>query len=179
MIKLPHLSRLAGVGLLALLAGCASTPATIPPPPATGDASWRAVEAADTVHYELAMGEVSSGATPATRVAPVYPASLLGACPPPQEVTARLIVDGEGKVDEVRVADEFRANADRRLFIEAVRTAALQWDFLPLTISRWAADADGESHVVDQAVKPFSLDYVFRFECHAGEAAVSTTAADS
>jgi len=165
---------LAIVAGLAGLAGCAAGPAPIPPPPPAGDASWRAVEAADTRHYELAMGEVSSGAVPATRVAPVYPASLLASCPPPREVTARLIVDDQGKVAEVRVAQESLADAELRLFIDAVRTAARQWDFQPLTISRWAADAEGESHVVDQSAKPFSQDYVFRFECHGGEAAVTS-----
>ena len=29
-----------------------------------GDTSWHAVEQPDTLHYQLALGEVSSGATP-------------------------------------------------------------------------------------------------------------------
>jgi hypothetical protein len=74
----------------------------------------------------------------------------------------------------VRVADESRAEARRRAFIAAVRTSARQWQCNPLTINRWAADADGNSHVVDSETKPFSLDYVFRFECHAGKGMVSS-----
>ncbi|MGN6327936.1 MAG: hypothetical protein ACTHL5_03225 [Rhodanobacter sp.] len=158
--------------LLVLLAGCATSPPPVPPPPPTGDASWRQVAAPGTVRYQLAMGDVSSGGTPFKRVAPIYPASLLAACPPPQEVQALLIVGDKGAVSEVRVADEAQADASRRAFIAAVRTAAMQWEFNPLTINHWAADGHGDSHVVDSETKPFSLNYVFRFECHAGKAAV-------
>lgn len=162
-----------GCVLLLLLAGCAM-PRHAPPPPAIGDASWRATVPPGTVRYQLALGEVSSGGTPFQRVAPVYPPDLLASCPPPQEVPAQLIVGVNGMVGEVRITDEAQADADRRAFIAAVRTAALQWQFNPLTIDRWAADADGNSHVVDSETKPFSLDYVFRFECHAGKGRVSS-----
>lgn len=130
--------------------------------------------------YQLALGEVSSGATPFQRVTPIYPVDQLATCPSPQEVQevqALLIVDQTGKVNEVRVVDEAQANANRRKFTTAVRVAALQWQFNPLLINRWAADADGNSHVVDSETEPFSLSYVFRFECHAGKSVVSSAAA--
>ncbi|WP_153022916.1 hypothetical protein [Rhodanobacter thiooxydans] len=161
-----------GCVLSLLLAGCVA-PRQQPPPPAIGDASWRMVVPPGTVRYPLALGEVSSGATPFRRVAPAYPPDRLASCPPPQEVPALLIVDGQGKVGEVRVTGEPQADAGRQAFIDAVRAAALQWQFSPLTINRWAADADGNSHVVDSETKPFSLAYVFRFECHAGKPTVS------
>ncbi|HEY0197451.1 MAG TPA: hypothetical protein VGC19_02775 [Rhodanobacter sp.] len=145
----------------------------MPLPPATGDTSWRVAEPPGTTHYQLAMGEVASGATPFQRVTPVYPVDQLAACPPPLEVEALLIVDKAGKVTEVRIADEAQANANRQAFIAAVRVAALQWHFNPLEVDHWAADANGDSHVVDSETKPFSLTYVFRFECHAGKAAVT------
>jgi hypothetical protein len=75
------------------------------------------------------------------------------------------------------VSGEQQADASRHAFIDAVRAAALQWQFQPLSISRWAADADGNSHVVDSGTRPFSLTYVFRFECHAGQSSVSAAAA--
>jgi hypothetical protein len=156
-----------------LVAGCATQPSAPSVPPATGDASWRMKEPEGTKHYELAMGAVSSGATSVQRETPVYPPEQLAQCPPPQEVEALLIVDKTGKVGEVRVADEPRADASRRQFIAAVRAAALRWDFTPLKVDHWAADADGNSHVVDSETLPFSLTYVFRFECHAGKAAVT------
>lgn len=174
MAQLKH----AWSGLLLALAGCVATQtARLPSPSATGDASWRAVVPPGTARYQLALGEVSSGATSFKRVTPVYPPGLLAACPPPQEVPALLVVDGRGAVGEVRVAGEAGADSERRAFIAAVRTAALQWQFNPLMINRWAADADGNSHVVDSETKPFSLDYVFRFECHAGKATVSSATA--
>lgn len=163
--------------LCTVLAACASTQRMNPlAPSATGEASWRKVSTPGMVRYHLALGEVSSGATPFQRVTPLYPIDQLVACPPPQEVPALLIVDQAGKVSEVRVVDEAQAAADRRPFIAAVRVAALQWQFTPLQVSHWAADANGNSHVVYDETKPFSLTYVFRFECHAGHASVSTEA---
>ncbi len=164
-------------GLLLILVGCAITPPRPPPlPSATSEASWRAVLPPGTTRYPLALGEVSSGGTPLQRVTPAYPPDLLARCPPPQEVPALLIVGANGRLDEVRVAGEAQADAGRRAFIAAVRVAALQWQFNPLLINRWAADADGNSHVVDSETKPFSLAYVFRFACPAGKPAVSAVA---
>jgi hypothetical protein len=164
----------AAIAATLILAGCA-TQATKPasPPTATGDASWHVKDSADTAHYQLAMGSVSSGAAPIERVTPVYPPDQLAACPPPLDVEALLIVDKAGKVDEVRVAEEQHADTSQREFISAVRKAATQWTFMPLQISRWAADADGNSHEVDRDMLPFSQTYVFHFECHAGKAAVT------
>lgn len=166
--------KLSPILLGTVLAGCAATQRHAPPPP-TGDASWRMVVPAGTARYQLAMGEVSSGATPLQRVTPIYPDGQLATCPPAQEVQAQLIVDQAGKVGEVRVVDEAQADANRRQLIAAVRVAALQWQFSPLQINHWTADADGSSHVVDSETKPFSLSYVFRFECHAGKSIVSAT----
>ncbi len=172
--------RYAGYGGLLLLTACAPTRRAKPPaPPATGEASWRQVSTPGMVHYQLALGEVSSGATPFQRITPIYPVDQLATCPPPQEVQALLVVDQAGKVSEVRVVDEAQADADRRQFNAAVRVAALQWQFSPLQISHWAADANGNSHVVDSETKPFSLRYVFRFECHDGKSVVSSAAAKS
>jgi len=164
-------------GLLLTLVGCAITPPRPPPlPSATGEASWRAVVPPGTTRYQLALGEVSSGGTPFQRVAPAYPPDLLARCPPPQEVPALLIVGANGRVDQVRVTGEAQADASRRAFIAAVRVAALQWRFSPLQLDRWAADANGNSHVVDRETRPFSLAYVFRFACHAGKPMVSAVA---
>jgi len=165
-------------GLLLTLVGCATTQ-RIPPPPPMGDATWHMVAPPGTTRYQLALGEVSSGGMPLQRVAPVYPRDLLASCPPPEEVPALLIVGASGVVGEVRVTDDAQADASRHAFIEAVRVAALQWQFSPLQIDRWAADADGNSHVVDSETRPFSLAYVFRFECHAGKPTVSSAAAKS
>lgn len=138
-----------------------------------GDASWHAVEQPDTVHYQLALGEVSSGGKPLARVTPAYPASRLQACVPVVDVIAKLIVDTSGKVTEVRPGNADAAAPGLRPFLAATREAALRWRFDPLQIDHWSADANGGSHVVDSRTEPFSLDYVFRFICHSGRARVS------
>lgn len=150
----------------------------LPPSPATGGASWR-MAPPGMVRYQLAIGEVSSGAVPLRRTLPIYPPGQLAACLAPVDVQARLVVDRQGKVGEARVADAGHANATRRLFIAAVRAAAKQWQFIPLQVSRWAADADGNSHLVDTQSEPFSRVYVFHFECHAGQPAVTADAVSS
>lgn len=132
------------------------------------------MESSGTEHYQLSLGEVSSGAAPISRVAPRYPPALLDACPAPVRVLATLIVDDTGKVSAVRVINEAQATVQRHRFIDAVRAAAHQWAFQPLQIERWAADANGDSHEVDSQAKPFSLDYQFNFSCSAGKGQVST-----
>ena len=172
----PCLRQLAALCML-LLAGCASAPTTNLPPSATGEASWKAVLPPGTAHYQLALGDVSSGATLEHMVPPVYPPALLQTCPAPLQVQALLIVDKSGKVRAVRVAGENVADATRRRFIGAVRAAARRWQFVPLQITHWAADADGNSHQVDSGTRPFSLTYQFHFACHAGKPAVATSPA--
>lgn len=156
------------------LAGCAHQVTRSGAKPRNqGDASWHPVEQPDTVHYQLALGEVSSGGTAFERVTPVYPASQLASCPPAAEITAKLIVDTRGRVIEVRPSDAASATPPMEPYLDATRTAALRWQFNPLQINHWSADANGESHVVDSSTLPFSLDYTFRFTCHAGRAVVS------
>ena len=157
--------------MLLVLAGCASSPRIARS--ARGDASWPTSPPLGTTRYHLALGDVSVGGTPVQRVTPVYPASQLAACSPMQEVDARLTVDGAGVVSDVRgiVADE--APPHWQQFYAAVRAAALQWRFTPLQIEHWAADANGNTHDVDSETRPFSLVYAFRFQCHAGQAAVA------
>ncbi len=162
-----------GLVVMLLLAGCAA-PEHRPPAKAQGEASWQLVTTPGMARYPLALGQVASGAEPFQRVAPLYPPSQLASCPAPVEVQALMIVDARGHVSAVRVADAATADAARRAFIAAVRTAARQWQFTPLHIDQWAADASGNSHLVDRETRPFSLSYRFRFACRAGHVTVST-----
>jgi hypothetical protein len=157
--------------IVLLLGACAQTPGRLASVPANhGNTSWHEKVDKDTLHYQLAMGQVASGGSPYQRVDPKYPPSLLPRCPEPVDVDALLIVDTEGKVGEVRVADETQANAERKLFIFATREAAKQWQFNPLTIRYWTADANGEPHETSSETRPFSLGYTFHFECRDGRA---------
>lgn len=173
MIRLARMGSLGSLGLLGiLLAGCASQ-RIVPRPTHEGESSYRALPATDMTHYQLALGAVSGGAVPLDHPAPTYPPSQLAACPPEIRLRALLIVGTDGKVDEVRV-DNVAGVAPA--FATAVRTAAAQWRFVPLSISRWASDANGNSHLVESVLKPFSLPYEFGFSCHDGKPQTSTSA---
>jgi len=94
---------------------------------------------------------------------PVYPPALRAQHMPPQEIEARLVVDAQGKVGEVRVMGEAQADPSRRQFIDAVREAALRWTFVPWRTRQWAADANGDEHSVGDHAQPFEVGYLFRF----------------
>lgn len=164
--------------LVIVLTGCATRQllqsTAIPVRSSSGDATWRVVERENASHYQLKVGEVSSGAALQQRVAPVYPPALLLSCPRMRQIHALLIVNSLGHVSEVRVAGEIQSDESQRLLIAAVRAAAVQWTFQPLEFDRWADDADGKSHKVSSEARPFSEEYIFRFACRAGQADVST-----
>jgi hypothetical protein len=151
-----------------LLAACAHTART-PPGAGQGSASYRVAADTGLVHYKLALGQVAMGATLEQHAAPAYPASMLSTCPALVELPARVIVDTQGGVEEVRMT----ALPSRQPFADAVRRAVGSWSYTPLTITRWAADAEGTSHPVDSEARPFSLDYVFTFRCAQGHTSVS------
>ena len=153
----------------ALLAGCAPIAQRPSTSSGVGAASYCSAADAGVAHYQLALGQVAVGATLAAHAAPAYPAAMLAACPGRTEVPARVIVGTDGRVSEVRMAPP----AVNQAFADAVRQAVLRWRYTPLTVSRWAADADGNSHEVDSDTRPFTLDYVFEFRCHAGHATVA------
>ena len=168
--------RFASIGLsgvlAVVLAGCASQ-RVVSPPSHEGESSFRALPEAGMARYQLALGAVSGGAVPLDHPAPVYPASQLAACPPEVRLRALLIVGTDGKVDDVRVD---KAAGVAPAFAEAVRATARQWRFVPLSISRWASDANGNTHEVETVLKPFSLPYEFSFRCHDGKPETSTSA---
>jgi hypothetical protein len=153
----------------ALLAGCAHMAQESPATGGVGSASYRSAATSDLAHYQLALGQIATGATLETHEPPSYPPSLLASCPRSIELPARVIVDPAGHVSEVRL----HAATDQQPFADAVRQAVRGWRYTPLTMTRWAADADGTSHPVDSQAQPFSLDYVFTFRCEHGRATVT------
>lgn len=160
--------------LAALLGGCAHVTGRAPPPAPVGSTSYRSGANAGLAHYPLALGQVAMGAAALSHPAPVYPPAMLASCPPSIEVPARVIVNAQGGVGEVRIAAPIEAA--RPLFAAAVRIAIQAWRFQPLQITRWAAAADGTTHPVDSETRPFSLDYVFTFRCQQGQASVAAGA---
>lgn len=153
-----------------LLAGCVHTAQKQDAQPGIGSASYRTAEGTGLAHYKLAIGQIAMGATLEVHEPPVYPASMLARCPPQIELPARVIVGTQGNVDEVRM----NAPDTQQPFAESVRAAVQHWRYTPLTITRWAADADGTSQPVDSEARPFSLDYVFTFHCEHGRTSVSS-----
>jgi hypothetical protein len=161
---------LLAVTATALLAGCTRVAEKPQAEPGIGSASYRTAEGTGLAHYDLAMGQIATGATLETHPAPAYPDAMLASCPPQVELPARVIVGTRGSVDEVRMS----APVTQQAFADAIRQAVQGWRYAPLTITRWAANADGTSHPVDTEVKPFSLDYVFTFCCEHGRTSVTT-----
>lgn len=157
---------------LFLAAGCTQMPTkqAVPTPANQGSSNWHETADAGMAHYHLAMGQTASGGSPFQRVDAVYPPSLLARCPEPVDIDAQVIVGTDGKASEVRMAGEAQADAERQLFMQAVREALKQWEFNPLTIRYWTADANGEQHDANSETKPFSLNYTFHFECRDGHA---------
>ena len=163
-------------GLFAVgVAGCATVAKPPVRAPNEGSASYHLVDDGQTAHYALAMGDVATGGKPIQRVLPQYPSAMLAVCPAVVDVQMQVIVGTSGKASEVRRYPA--ASVGDVPFFEAARMAVLQWQFLPLQINHWAADADGNTHEVDSSTKPFSLVYAFRFECHAGKPTVSAAPA--
>ena len=162
--------------LLFLIAGCTQAPTkpTATAPSHQGSSSWQEKTDAGVEHYQLAMGQTGSGGSPFQRVDAIYPSSLLASCPAPVDIEAQVIVDTDGKTSEVRMAGEAQADAERKLFMQAVREALKQWEFNPLVIRYWTADANGEQHDAKSETRPFSLNYSFHFECRDGRAVTRT-----
>lgn len=160
-------------GPLLLLAGCA-VPGTRTGSAAGPNDAGRGQASVAMSRLSLPMGDISSGGTAVERILPVYPTALLASCPAPVEVRVRVGVNRAGRVDQVSGAGvDATAATHWHAYFLAARTAVMRWRFNPLHVTHWAADVDGNSHVVDSTSEPFQRIYAFRFACHAGKAAVS------
>ena len=137
---------------------------------------YSAYVAAGTPRYEEKENEVSNRPMPVEHPPPVYPQAAIALGLRRVDIGARVIVDAEGNVDEVRIA---ASNARPPLFDEAVREAVLRWRYTPLTFTRWEDVKDAQGNVVDSRQvsaerKPFSLDYDFVFELRDGKPVVGS-----
>ena len=122
--------------------------------------------------YEEREDEVSNRPAPIENPLPVYPTSAIPLHLASVVVSAKVIVDREGKVTEVRLTPAPEPNAHRAEFEAAVHEALERWRFTPLTFSRWEDVEDAQGNVVDSRQvserRPFSLDYEFYFELREG-----------
>ncbi|HET6632052.1 MAG TPA: hypothetical protein VFG73_05020 [Rhodanobacteraceae bacterium] len=161
---------------MASLGACRQAVRPAPPPPQP-EVSYQAVDASNQAHYTLQRSQTAVGPVIDGRnQPPVYPPALVASGLPPVEVRAKLIVDREGRVSDVRFADAARADAQRHRFEAAVHDAAIAWRFTPLRIVQWAEQPDGSEIVTGSTAEPFSQDYLFRFELRHGKPVVTTAA---
>ena len=159
-------TRLPFASLMALcLAACAAAPARAP-----------TAKSADMVEVPLPLGETYNGGEPLSRVMPIYPATMVKACPAQQEIDAVVYVDANGTVSNVIGAVIDMALPPWETFFAAVRPAMLQWRFEPLRVERWVADAAGNTHAVDSKAHRFARRYTFDFTCKGGVTHVAVRA---
>jgi TonB family protein len=174
-------TRLTRLLLCVVLTGCAT------PTPRTSISAthtrvdYEAVAAAASERYQLQPGESAKQPVLIERPAPAYPASMLALHLPEVSVQARVVVDAQGKVSDVRITHDPAASPYPTAFDDAVRETVRQWRYSPLQFQRWQDeyDADGnlmDSHKVAAENRPFSLDYVFHFTLRDGKPFVSNEA---
>ncbi|TLY50202.1 MAG: hypothetical protein E6K53_11370 [Gammaproteobacteria bacterium] len=143
-----------------VLGGCAQISKSAP----QTRVSYQARIAPGAPRYEETEDEISNSPTLLENPAPVYPQAAIALHLPKVAVAAKVIVDREGKVDEVRITPATDSAASPTEFDVAVREAALRWQFTPLTFTRW------------EERRPFSLDYEFYFELRDGKPVVGSAA---
>jgi hypothetical protein len=161
------------IGLALTLAGCRADVRGHAPKDSSGAAgavSYAIVPAAASAAYTLKRSEHAFGAQPVVRDPPVYPPSLVARQLPPVIVHAKVVVDEQGHVVDVRDMDS-DSSSDHSAFFDACREAVGHWQFTPMTVVEEFDDGKGN---ISQSRKnaAFSLDYAFRFELVAGKPTV-------
>jgi hypothetical protein len=159
-----------------LLAGCAHEATVAPAKPAgtpkDGKVSYDMMPASDADRYHLTKAEHTFGAQPIDNPPPVYPPELVSANLA-ATIHAKVIVDGDGKVTDVRDLDTM-GGEHHGAFFAAVRDAVMRWRYTPMTVVQEHEDARGNFSQT-RSTQPFSLDYSFRFELKDGVPTVSAT----
>ena len=148
-------------------------------PSAQTNVAYRSVETPGTQHYEPSEDETATATVPLASPAPEYPADMLGLHLAHVTVTAKLIVDTEGNVGEVRIESAGSAAPYPAAFDDAVRAAVAHWRYTPLRFRSFEEVLDDEGNVTDMRVvkdeaRPFSLDYEFDFDLRDGKPVVSS-----
>jgi hypothetical protein len=167
-------------GLALLACACTQPRKPAPAPPATRVAYRAAVEPG-TPRYEEPDDVSTSLPQPFDNAPPIYPPTMIALHLPLVTVKAKVIVDADGRVSEVRIVAADASMPRPPEFDAAVRDAVLQWGYMPLTFTRWEEVKDAQGNVVDSRPasiekKPFSLDYEFRFELRDGRPVVEGAA---
>jgi len=169
------------VGLVLLLAGCATEKPVELPDPRLGDVAIRQLQPASSDQYAAAApGEQYDYPFPFHENAPpAYPDALLAKQLPPVSVKVRLIVDESGSVTEAAPLDS--AASEDPEFFGAIQTAVRDWKFTPLVRITAAPERTvivfpgGRATYSGKATAlPFHQDYEFTFTQRDGKGFVST-----
>lgn len=155
-----------------LIASTTTACRTVPPqalPSPSGEVSAQRIEPSASDRYAFAQGATyDQPRAAADNPLPAYPVELLAQRLAPQAVRARLIVDTQGRVVEVRALDPTSEAAAG--FAASVHAACATWRFSPLTETRAVEqrrrlpDGDLEiEYVPETRALPFHLDYRFVF----------------
>lgn len=158
------------------LAGCAHDQPAVhtaaPAPTKDAKVSYDAMPESAANRYQMTKSQHTFGAQPIDNPPPVYPPELVSANLA-ATIHAKVIVDGEGKVTDVRDLDTM-GGEHHAAFFAAVRDAVLHWRYTPMTVVQDHEDAKGNFNTT-RSTAPFSLDYAFRFELKDGVPSVSAT----
>jgi hypothetical protein len=155
------------------LAGCIAPAQRENAPPQT-NVRYRAYADVGTPRYEEKEDEVSNRPVTVQNPPPAYPQAAITLGLHRVVVLAKVIVDTEGKVSEVRIAPAADPATHPAMFDDAVHEAMMHWRYIPLTFTRFEEVKDAQGNVVDSRPlsaerKPFSLDYEFVFELRDGK----------
>lgn len=159
----------------ASLTGCVDTTRPI----TQTQVAFHSVEPPGTTHYEELDDEIATATVPLENPAPEYPASMVGLHLPHVAVAAKLIVDTQGNVSEVRIEPAASDAGHPAAFDDAVRSAVAHWRYTPLHFRTFEDVLDAEGNVTDTRLvkdeaRPFSLDYEFNFDLRDGKPVVSS-----
>ena len=174
-----RLRTIAAIGLCCVTLGCAGT---VTKPASTTQVAYHTVDSQSTERYALRKDENATIPVPTQAAPPEYPPAMIAEHLAHVAVRAKVIVDTEGKVSEVRIERSKIDVAYPAAFDDAVRAAASRWRYAPLRIQEWEDVLDGQGNVADSRLvrdetKPFSLDYAFSFDLRDGKPVVATNPA--
>jgi hypothetical protein len=119
------------------------------------------VTSASAIRYEAKPGvEYKSPRPYPSNLLPSYPENLLASNLPPVTVTARIIVNEDGKVEEV---SNLNISSDmQEEFFLSTKRSLMQWEFIPLF----------RVIGLNNEPMPFHLDYSFTFTQVDGKAVI-------
>lgn len=170
--------------LLGIACAACTQAVRAPVPETSTSVDYRPVVTPGAARYQLQPGESAKQPVLIERPAPEYPQGMIPLHLAKVVVRAKIVVDTEGSVSDVRILHDSAEPAYPSAFDDSVRATATHWRYTPLQFQRWRDVYDAQGNLVDSrqvAVesKPFSLDYEFHFELRDGKPLVASQPAST